>query len=44
MAQGEAWREMVPSAVATWIEDRGLDRRFRREFGLATLALDAPSR
>jgi nicotinamide-nucleotide adenylyltransferase len=44
MAQGEAWREMVPPEVATWIEGEGLDRRFRREFGLATLALDAPSR
>ena len=44
MARGEAWREMVPPAVATFIEAEGLDRRFRREFGLATLALDAPSR
>jgi nicotinamide-nucleotide adenylyltransferase len=44
MAQGEGWREMVPPQVATWIEGEGLDRRFRREFGLATLALDAPSR
>lgn len=44
MAQGEGWKEMVPPEVATWIEDQGLDRRFRREFGLATLALDAPSR
>jgi nicotinamide-nucleotide adenylyltransferase len=44
MAQGDEWKEMVPPAVATWIQDEGLDRRFRREFGLATLALDAPSR
>jgi nicotinamide-nucleotide adenylyltransferase len=44
MAQGEGWKEMVPPEVASWIEDEGLDRRFRREFGLATLALDAPSR
>ena len=44
MAQGEAWLEMVPPPVARWIQDEGLDRRFRREFGLATLALDAPSR
>lgn len=44
MARGEAWKEMVPPAVAAFIEAEGLDRRFRREFGLATLALDAPSR
>jgi nicotinic acid mononucleotide adenylyltransferase len=41
MARGEAWRELVPPAVAELIERRGLDDRFRREFGLATLALDA---
>lgn len=44
MARGEAWKEMVPPEIATWIEGEALDRRFRREFGLATLALDAPSR
>lgn len=44
MARGEEWKEMVPRPVATFIEAQGLDRRFRREFGLATLALDAPSR
>jgi nicotinamide-nucleotide adenylyltransferase len=44
MAQGEGWKEMVPPDVADFIEAEGLDRRFRREFGLATLALDAPSR
>jgi nicotinamide-nucleotide adenylyltransferase len=44
MARGEGWKEMVPPEVAAWIEGEGLDRRFRREFGLATLALDAPSR
>jgi nicotinamide-nucleotide adenylyltransferase len=41
MARGEAWRELVPPAVAELIKRRGLDDRFRREFGLATLALDA---
>lgn len=40
MARGEDWRELVPAAVADYIERHGLDRRFRREFGLATLALD----
>jgi nicotinamide-nucleotide adenylyltransferase len=44
MAQGEGWKAMVPPDVAAFIEAEGLDRRFRREFGLATLALDAPSR
>jgi nicotinamide-nucleotide adenylyltransferase len=44
MARGEDWRDMVPPAVAAFLEAEGLDRRFRREFGLATLALDAPSR
>lgn len=44
MARGEEWRDMVPSAVARYLESEDLLRRFRREFGLATLALDAPSR
>lgn len=38
MARGEAWREMVPPDVADYIVKRGLDARFRREFGLETLA------
>ena len=42
MARGDAWRELVPEAVAAYIVDNGLDRRFRREFGLETLAQDAP--
>jgi nicotinamide-nucleotide adenylyltransferase len=42
MARGEAWREMVPPEVATYLESEGLVGRFRREFGLATLALDLP--
>jgi len=29
--------------VAALIDERGLAARFRREFGLATLALDTPS-
>ncbi len=44
MAQGEGWRSLVPAPVAEYLEAEGLDRRFRREFGLATLALDVPSR
>jgi nicotinamide-nucleotide adenylyltransferase len=42
MARGEAWRDMVPPEVASYLERKGLVQRFRREFGLATLALDAP--
>jgi nicotinamide-nucleotide adenylyltransferase len=42
MARGEGWRELVPGEVATYIAGQGLDRRFREEFGLETLALDAP--
>ncbi len=38
MAEGGPWWEMVPDAVAALIRDNGLDERFRREFGLATLA------
>jgi nicotinamide-nucleotide adenylyltransferase len=37
LARGEAWREMVPAVVAQHIVAHGLDQRFRREFGLATL-------
>ncbi|HEX4963175.1 MAG TPA: hypothetical protein VF173_20255 [Thermoanaerobaculia bacterium] len=42
MARGEAWRRLVPPAVAAYLEEEGLVARFRREWGLATLALDAP--
>lgn len=42
MARGEGWREMVPPDVAAYLEEEGLVQRFRREWGLATLALDAP--
>lgn len=42
MARGEGWREMVPPEVATYLQEEGLVQRFRREWGLATLALDAP--
>ena len=42
MARGDGWQTLVPDEVAVYIEERGLDRRFRRQFGLETLALDAP--
>ena len=43
MARGEGWRDLVPPPVAAFIDEQGLAARFRREFGLATLALDTPS-
>jgi len=42
MARGEGWRPLVLPGVAQYILEHGLDRRFRSEFGLETLALDAP--
>ena len=41
MARGDGWQALVPPAIAAWIVERGVDQRFRREFGLATLALAA---
>ena len=40
MAQGDAWTDLVPDDVATYIRDHRLDERFRREFGLETLAME----
>ena len=40
MAHGDDWQMLVPPAVADYITAYGLDDRFRREFGLQTLALD----
>ena len=40
MAQGEGWQEFVPNEIEDFIAVRGLDARFRREFGLQTLALE----
>jgi nicotinamide-nucleotide adenylyltransferase len=40
MAHGDGWRALVPQPVADYITTRRLDERFRREFGLETLALD----
>jgi nicotinamide-nucleotide adenylyltransferase len=39
MAEGEAWQDMVPTAVANYLTQNKLDQRFRREFGLQTLAM-----
>lgn len=41
MARGEDWRRLVPPKIASHLEERGLVERFRREFGLATLAQEA---
>jgi len=38
MARGEGWQSLVPSVVAEYMIDHQLDVRFRREFGLQTLA------
>jgi nicotinamide-nucleotide adenylyltransferase len=43
MARGDGWRALVPDEVATYIAERRLDRRFREQFGLETLALEAPA-
>lgn len=40
MARGSDWRSLVPFEVAEYISDHQLDDRFRRQFGLQTLALD----
>jgi len=40
MAQGDGWRDLVPAVVADYLTTHHLDERFRREFGLQTLALD----
>ncbi len=39
MARGEKWQDWVPERVAQYIESNKLDERFRREFGLETLAM-----
>lgn len=40
MARGGNWRDLVPEEIADYITMNHLDERFRREFGLQTLALD----
>jgi nicotinamide-nucleotide adenylyltransferase len=44
MARGGGWQDMVPKEVASYIAAGRLDERFRREFGLQTLALDTINR
>ena len=39
MAKGDAWKPLVPGEVAMYLENDGLVERFRREFGLETLAM-----
>ncbi|MBI2581156.1 NUDIX domain-containing protein [Candidatus Woesearchaeota archaeon] len=38
IAQGSLWKPMVPVAVADYLERNGLVGRFRKEFGLETIA------
>jgi nicotinamide mononucleotide adenylyltransferase len=40
MAHGDDWQALVPPEIAAYIVSRGLDERFRREFGLETLAME----
>ena len=40
MARGTGWEDLVAPEVAHYILERRLDERFRREFGLQTLALE----
>ncbi len=42
LARGGEWREWVPPAVASYLEEQGLRARFVREFGLETLAARLP--
>ena len=39
MARGDEWESLVPHVVAEYIKSNRLDRRFRDEFGLETLAM-----
>lgn len=38
MAKGGNWKALVPEAVGDYLEKNGLVERFRKEFGLQTLA------
>ncbi len=38
MAQGSPWKPMAPAAIADYLERNGLVERFRKEFGLETIA------
>jgi nicotinamide-nucleotide adenylyltransferase len=41
LAAGVAWQDLVPPQIADYLTKNNLDRRFRAEFGLQTIALDA---
>ncbi len=41
MARGGDWQALLPAPVAEYIQTRGLAERFRREFGLQTLAVES---
>lgn len=41
MARGLGWKDHVPVEVFDYITKNGIDERFRREFGLATLSVFA---
>lgn len=41
LARGADWESMVPPDIAEYLTRNQLDERFRREFGLETLALGA---
>ncbi len=38
MARGDRWEDLLSEDVGAYLRKRGLDQRFRREFGLETLA------
>ncbi len=40
MARGGNWQSLVPAETAAYILQNRLDQRFRREFGLHTLAME----
>ena len=40
MARGGDWQSLVPAEIAAFILQNRLDRRFRSEFGLHTLAME----
>jgi nicotinamide-nucleotide adenylyltransferase len=42
MARGEGWRALVPPEIERFLDDQGLVRRFRVEFGAETLTLTRP--
>ena len=44
MARGEDWQRLVPPEIAEYIAGHALDVRFRREFGLQTIAQAADRR